>query len=370
MPKSPFILSGEHKRVIRELRRGVAPRTVLAARLGLHNGAMTRISRELLNLGLVREAEAGDAGARGRPSIPLRIDAGGCYAVGATLHPGWMEVVLVDFTGRPVARHVEAFDDPDPRLFAKTLRRRIAELEAHNDIRRARFLGIGIAATGPVTTDGKGYRKAVRLLHGWGGIDLPGLFSDELGESVWVENDATLTALAEYYDGDLGAVMSSALVICIGHGVGSGAVLNGELFLGDHGNAGEIGLLFPMDAPRPSGIDLLATLQAAGEDIHSLSDIEHVMDRQAETIDRWCARAAGQLHDVVMAGAAWIDPGAIVVSGALPLPVLTALANYLSDRPMPHHAAVARPVIRATRLGSAAVAIGAGLLPVHAVTVD
>lgn len=366
--KAPFHLPEEHKRVIWALRRGATARTTLAAKLGLHNGAMTRISRELLTLGLVREAGESEPAARGRPSIPLELNAGGCYSVGATLHPGWMEIVLIDFAGQPIARHVEDFDDPDPRAFATVLRHRIALLESRSDIRHARFLGIGIAATGPLTIEGPGQRMAVRRLRGWSGIDLPGLFSAQLGEAVWVENDATLTALAEFYDADLAAASRSALVISIGHGVAAGVVLNGELFVGDHGNAGEIGLLFPMDVPRPSGIDLLAALQMAGEDIHSLAEIERCLERQSVLIERWCTRAADQLYPVLIAGAAWLDPGVIVVTGALPLPILALLTDLLRRPPMPHHHSVARPLLRTSRMGSAAVAVGAALIPIHALT--
>lgn len=279
-----------------------------------------------------------------------------------------MEVVLVDFAGQPVGRHVEDFDSPDPLKFATILRERIAMLESRCDIRHARFLGIGIAATGPSTIDGPGRRMAVSRLRGWRDIDLPELFSAELGEATWVENDATVAALAEYYDGDLTSATRSALVVCIGHGVGAGAVLNRELFPGDYGNAGEIGLLFPMDAPRPSGIDLLATVQAAGEAIHSLADIEHCLDRQGPLIEAWCTRAAEQLNPVLIAGAAWLDPGTIVISGALPLAILGMLTDRLQRHPMPHHRLVARPRLRTSRLGSAAVAIGAALLPIHALT--
>ncbi|MDJ0278045.1 ROK family protein [Sphingomonas sp. 2R-10] len=368
-PRPAFQLHDEQKRIIWNLRiGGPVPRTALAARLGIHNGAMTRISRELLTLGLVREAGANEPGPRGRPTIPLELDPGGCYAVGATLHPGWMEVVLVDFAGRPIGRHIEDFDSPDPRLFATVLRNRIAVLESRSEIRRARFLGIGIAATGPSTIDGPGHRMAVSRLRGWRDVDLPELFSAELGEAVWVENDATLAALAEFYDGDLASATRSALVVSIGHGVAAGAILNRDLFRGDHGNAGEIGLVFPMDGPRPSGIDLLAALQAAGEDIQSLADIDQCLDRQAPLIDTWCTRAADQLHPVLVAGAAWLDPETIVISGALPLAVLDTLTDRLGRHPMPHHLSVASPSLRTSRLGSAAVAIGAALLPIHALT--
>lgn len=341
---------------------------MLATKLGVANGAMTRISRELMTLGLIREASTVEPNPRGRPSIPLELNPNGCYAIGATLHPGWLEVVLVNFAGRVIGRHTEDFASPDPRVFAATLRSRIAGLEASSAIRHSRFLGIGIAATGPVTMEGPEYRMAVQRLEGWSGTDLPTLFAHELAEAVWIENDATVAALAEYYEGGLASEMRSALVISIGHGVAAGAVLDGELFRGAHGNAGEIGLLFPMDAPRPSGIDLLAALQAAGEPITSLAAIERCMQRRAPLIEAWCKRAADQLHPALIGGAAWLDPGAIIISGALPVAVLTMLTAELQQKTMPHHRTVPRPWLRASRIGSAAVATGAALLPVQALT--
>jgi hypothetical protein len=51
---------------------------------------------------------------RGRPMVPLAISGKAGYAAGAMVHPGWLEIVLVDFAGRVLARHREDFDNDNP----------------------------------------------------------------------------------------------------------------------------------------------------------------------------------------------------------------------------------------------------------------
>jgi len=57
---------------------------------------------------------------------------------------------------------------------------------------------------------------------------------------IFIENDANLAALGEYKYGD-GKDVSSLIMITLGTGVGGGIILNGEIWKGTHGMAGEIG---------------------------------------------------------------------------------------------------------------------------------
>lgn len=78
-------------------------------------------------------------------------------------------------------------------------------------------------------------------------------------------------------------------------------------------------------------------------------------------------RVAEQLKLAVACGAAWMDPGAIVISGALPEPILSGLADRLVDwERQPYDGR--NPQIFASSIGSLAVCIGAGLVPIHAVS--
>ncbi|MBB5711610.1 ROK family protein [Sphingomonas xinjiangensis] len=359
-------LTAEQKRIVWRLRtEGPTPRIVLANDLGIYSGAMTRITREMIAIGVIEETSP-DATPRGRPVVPLTISGRAGYAAGVTAHPGWIELTLVDFAGTVIARDVEPFDSPDPGPFADAVERRLRGLAMTHGLMRSRFLGIGVAATGPMTVHDPNIRWAVPWLSGWRQVELESYFADRLGMNVRVENDASLAALAEYYHGELMRRCRTALVFFLGHGVGGGIILDRALFRGAHGNAGEVGMLFPGDKPRPSGIDLLANLQQAGAKIHSLLEVATVLETHHEVVEEWIERAAVQLEDAVAAGVAWLDPDTIVLSGALPQQIMDRLGTRLGQGSWAQdHPITPKPVLRVTQLGSWAVAVGAALLPIH-----
>ena len=89
-------------------------------------------------------------------------------------------------------------------------------------------------------------------------------------------------------------------------------------------------------------------------------------ESHADIIANWTARASKQLITLVESGAAWVDPGAIVVTGSIPVPILDAIAQEMRRSGWIFGAAPKRtPAIYATRLGSWAMPIGAAMLPIH-----
>lgn len=370
--KPQISLDTDHKRIIWLLRTlGPTPRIAIAQQLGMHNGALTRLTRELLMLDVVEERGQVSAGQRGRPSVPLALSGKAGYAAGATVHPGWLEIALVDFAGHIVARDVMAFDSPDPQDFVRAVDQRLRVLATQSGLMRSRFLGLGVAVPGPAVQTGPSRRHTVDWLHGWREIDNDHFYEDYFGFPVWVENDATLAALAEYYDSGLIGECASALLLYLGHGVGGGVIHRRDVMRGEFGNAGDIGRLFRMAAPRPSGIDLLATLREAGADIHSLFDLEHHLDSHAAVVQAWAARAGEQLGFAANTGVAWLDPGAVILSGSLPRAVLEAVGQHLQPARWSSALDILRhPVVHVSRLGGSAVAVGAALLPIHQLGAD
>jgi predicted NBD/HSP70 family sugar kinase len=78
------------------------------------------------------------------------------------------------------------------------------------------------------------------ILPGWAGVSAAGEMSARLGLPVQVENDANLGALAEYRFG-AGAGCASVAYLKVATGIGAGLVVDGQLFRGAGGTAGEIG---------------------------------------------------------------------------------------------------------------------------------
>src|SRR6185437_6487695 len=72
-------------------------------------------------------------------------------------------------------------------------------------------------------------------------VPLREVLGDRLGVPVFVDNDATVAALAEAHDEDLRMVARDLVMITVGTGVGGGLVLGGRIYRGATGGAGELG---------------------------------------------------------------------------------------------------------------------------------
>jgi glucokinase len=112
-------------------------------------------------------------------------------------------------------------------------------------------------------------------------VPLREVLGDALGLPVFVDNDATVAALAEAHDEDLELVARNLVMLTIGTGVGGGIVLGGRIFRGSRGGAGELGHTLiavqcdpdvpsPQDFPQPGSLEG----EAAG----------HALDRAARRI--------------------------------------------------------------------------------------
>lgn len=364
---SLLTLGKDQRRIVQELRTsGPLARSSLAARMEMSGAAITRLSRELLALGVIEELDSPDPQGRGRPSVPIRIAAGGSYAIGATAHKGLLDIALVDLAGGVIATRREEIPPTDPRDFARKVRQLTHELVAQHQLLDRRMLGIGIAVPGPALSPRGDRWSIVDQLPGWRDAPLPDIMADEFGWPLWIENDANAAALAEYYLGGHLAQAATLAVILLGYGIGAGLIMDGRLMRGQYGVAGEIGCLFPGDRPRPSPLDLLSTLRSAGFEISSVVDIDPDCRHQQPTIEAWMDRAANQLEMVCNTAFAWLDPGAIVLAGPLPPAILRGLGQRLTDADLVSTVNERRPPIRVSTLIGSPITLGAALLPIHA----
>ncbi len=109
---------------------------------------------------------------------------------------------------------------------------------ARRGISRDEILGAGIGVPGPVL-DEKIVLRCVNI--GLGTTDISELFGRYFPEfRAVVINDANAAALGEYWKGS-GKNYKSLLFITLGTGVGGGAIINGKVLDGAHGNGLEIG---------------------------------------------------------------------------------------------------------------------------------
>ena len=103
------------------------------------------------------------------------------------------------------------------------------------------IIGIGVGTPGLVNTREGVVVNAVNL--DWKNLPLAQLIRDRYQLPVHILNDSQAAAIGEYVYGGAHASDENLVVINVREGIGAGILINGRLFQGDGGGAGEIGHL-------------------------------------------------------------------------------------------------------------------------------
>ncbi len=108
--------------------------------------------------------------------------------------------------------------------------------------------GVGIASPGPVDVKAGVVPNAPQL-PGWHDVPLVRVMSERLGLPVWLENDASAAALGEHAFG-AGRGTLHMLYLTVSTGIGGGIIIEGRLYRGASGSAGELGhVMIDMNGP-------------------------------------------------------------------------------------------------------------------------
>ena len=239
---TPSLLRAINARTILEQiqRTGPVSRAQVARDSGLSKPTVSLGLNALLEAGLVREV--GRSSGRPGPSAVLyELNPEAGWVVGIDVGRRRVRAALADITGAVVARREE-------RARASSARTLIGQIGAiaHELASEA---GIGWDRVHHVTVGSPGVfeptRGAVTLapnLPGWGRQGLLAALRDELGSRIGLENDVNLAAEGERWRG-LGRDVRNFAFLSVGTGVGMGLVLDGKLYRGASGAAGEVGYL-------------------------------------------------------------------------------------------------------------------------------
>ena len=218
---------------------GGITRVEMARQMGLTRAAITAIVNDLMDDGKVREAEFRSTAA-GRKPIVLEINPALGKVAALDIGATHATVLITDYSARVIIEKEIPFDirrDPEICLFEidSLLRDTIEQVGLTiTDLDAA-----GIGVPGPVNTE-SGSVVSPPLMPGWDGYPI----QDHL-ESLWelpisLNNDAELGAIGEWAYG-AGRGERYLMYIKVGTGVGAGILLNGQIYQGSTGAAGEIG---------------------------------------------------------------------------------------------------------------------------------
>jgi glucokinase len=106
-------------------------------------------------------------------------------------------------------------------------------------VQRSELGGLGIASPGAVDAI-HGVVPGAPQLPGWNDVPIVEMMSERLGVPVWLENDANAAALGENRFG-AGQGTRNMLYMTVSTGVGGGIIIDGSLYRGTRGAAGELG---------------------------------------------------------------------------------------------------------------------------------
>lgn len=224
-------------RLLAQLRdEGPLSRVQLADRLGVSRTTIAAEVTRLSELGLA--CEVGPAASRGGRRSTLVDLAPDIRFVGIAIGATGMSVGVTDGRLAVLAtRHRECDIRQGPEVVLATALEEVRKVLEECGVERP--LGAGVGVPGPVDFH-RGVSVSPPIMPGWDGYPVRDAISRELGCPVVLDNDVNVLAVGEQHAG-VARNAQDFLFVKIGTGIGCGIVVDGELYRGRDGCAGDIG---------------------------------------------------------------------------------------------------------------------------------
>ena len=217
---------------------GPISRAELARQSKLSPATITGIVSRLLRTGILSEVAIGPS-KLGRPPVLLRLNQRAGYVVGIKLTEYGLTTVVTNLAAEVVhSAESTASLVGNPQLALTAIEAAVRDALAKSGVKRKMVLGIGIGLAGIVDA-AAGTCLYSHILH-WRDVPMSEPLRRRLQIPVWVDNDVNTLAVAEKWFG-AGVGLRHFLTVTVGRGIGLGVVLNGELYRGAFGGAGEFG---------------------------------------------------------------------------------------------------------------------------------
>jgi len=219
-------------RTLEEISRhpAVQPQS-LAEKLGLNLSTVKNHLRKLRQARLMIRTD-------GRRLVKLNPDYG--YVVGIDMGASHLHYALADFCGQLISDKIEKVQPENgPRKTIAQIKKGIRRMVPGRKRGKLRAVALGVpSAVDPRT----GLVLFANNLPGWTNIDLKDELQKEFRVPVCIENDANMAAIGERWRG-VARDLDNFVFIALGTGIGSGIFVNGKLYAGRTGAAGELQFL-------------------------------------------------------------------------------------------------------------------------------
>jgi glucokinase-like ROK family protein len=386
--------NAHHARLLRVLRDGPCSRAELGEAVGLSRSTLSAEVNRLIDLGIVETGGlAASRGGRRSGIVKLTsrlrfvgIDIG-ATSIDVAVTGGDLEIL------GSVAEPFEVREGPEVVLDkALTLLGKLRDQGLAPEIH-----GVGIGVPGPVSFR-EGVPVVPPIMPGWDRFPVREELSQELGCPVMLDNDVNIMALGELHAG-LARSVADFLLVKLGTGIGCGIVVDGMIYRGVSGSAGDIGHIRVDDSGPPCSCGSAGCLEAYFGGAALARDAEaaarsgasaYLAERFAETgvvtaADVTAGTAAGdpasarlireggrRVGEVLAGLVSFFNPGLVIVAGGVAQMghmLLSEIRSVVYRRSLP--LATGNMPIVLSELGGTAGVIGAARLSSdHVFSVD
>lgn len=383
-PHQPQALKQMNKRLILQTirRRQPVSRSEIAEVTAISRTTVSQLTDELLREGWIREVGQGISGTKGgRKPITLSINDDAAWVVGVDIGGCITTIALINLSGQ--IKRITTFPSNRTSMLdalIEQLERFLSRVDPG-----VRIIGMGIGAPG-ITRSSDGLILSAPALD-WTNVPLKRLLEERFHLPVYVDNDVNLAALGEFWKG-AGKDKRNVIMITVGTGIGCGLILDGTLYRGAGGAAGEIGSMvteadavdhwtdpvftgFGFLESKAGGPGLVRQILERIDEADASSPLRRAHDpltakevfeaaRKGDPLAKsivsqsLCHLAAGIINTIVL-----IDPEVVILGGGLMgssdmlLPKIREAVSRLSP---------SQPEIRSAQLGDDAGVIGAAAL--------
>lgn len=210
----------------------------LAEMSGLTGAAVTNIIRDLINIGLVQEVKDSSINL-GRNAIPLKLNSSKFLVLGAYFRRGGLSFGISDLSGRMIEKHEMDLQLNEPvEQVLEHLSNHIKDLISKYE-HQGKIIGLGLAFPGPIDIE-KGEIPLLTNLPGWKEVPIKKFFEEQFTLPVVLDDIANAIAVAEKWFG-CGKAYQNFISLLVSKGVGAGVILDGHIYHGSFGFAGELG---------------------------------------------------------------------------------------------------------------------------------
>lgn len=329
----------------------------------------------LLAAGLVREAGGRATGGRRANTLEFNVDHS--VLLVASVDTRHTRAALTKLDGRILQDTELLFPVTDgPETALSALLAAFEELLAAQGIGRDRVGGIGVSIPGPVDQH-TGRPSQPPIMPTWDAFPIIERIQESFEVPVFVENDADAMAFGEQTSNY--PSVSSLCLVKVSTGIGTGIIIDGRIYHGIDGGAGDIGHIRLAGeaaicqcgsrgclAAVASGRAIAHALEKDGIDAHSGKDVHELIASGNIRALQLTHRAGTRIGEVLATVVSTLNPGVLLIGGDLASSALIAgIREALYPRSLPR--ATRNLDIRLSTLGESAALVGLARVAVDSV---